>query len=90
MPVTQRIVGNCAGQTDLFFPSANGVHYKPAVARAQAICQTCPVTLRCYQLAVDSEATSGVWAGIDFSSSLRAGRARIATADDYRLSKGPA
>lgn len=53
-----RITPPCASDPDLWF-STNALK----IARAIAICQTCPILDQCAQIAADTQETWGVWAG---------------------------
>lgn len=57
----------------VFFPTPpkpGGDHtgvYRTAVTAAQAVCDGCPVQLRCYADAVNAHQTEGIWGGVDFN-----------------------
>ncbi len=54
-------LGECKGQTDLMFPTAED---KPAIAIAKAICAKCTVIEPCYDYAMDNRKEIGVLAGL--------------------------
>ena len=47
--------------------------YLRAVAKAQAICRTCPLQMRCYRDAKARRETFGIWGGVNFSFRQRRG-----------------
>ena len=52
---------NCLGvDPDLFFPDREDVQ---GVARAKAVCATCPVREDCLAFAVELNQSEGVWGG---------------------------
>ena len=57
-----RVRAACSGMDpDLFFPERGDVI---GVARAKAVCASCPVTAECLQYALEAKEKQGVWGGL--------------------------
>lgn len=48
---------------ELFFPTAIGPSYLPAVRLALAICVECPIKLQCLEHALEVGEDYGIWGG---------------------------
>lgn len=58
---------------DTFFPQAQAGRSKSRagsaqVREAQAICNLCPVRLKCLNYALDNDERYGIWGGVDIES----------------------
>lgn len=58
---------NCAGQGHLFFsgPHETISAHRERVQAAQAICRTCPFSVRCLDEALERGESTGVWGGVE-------------------------
>lgn len=56
--MTSATLPPCSGDPDMWY-STNAAK----VAKAQAICQTCPIRRDCEQIALESDESWGIWAG---------------------------
>lgn len=46
---------------EIFFPEERAYRY---IAATKGVCQACPVTERCLQLALDNDESEGIWGGL--------------------------
>jgi len=51
--------------TDLFFPIGQTGDAAAQIARAKAVCASCPVRAECLEFAVTTNQEYGIWAGLD-------------------------
>jgi WhiB family redox-sensing transcriptional regulator len=72
----------CAGSnSDVFFPAPED---EAAIARAKAICESCPVREACLQYALATNQSDGIWGGMD-SQERRRLRRRIRDRERRKL-----
>ena len=67
---------------DMFFPVAAGTAASKQIARAQRICQGCPVRPQCLDFAMQSGEKDGIWGGTTPEQRIRARRDRNRGAAD--------
>ena len=65
-----------AADPDLFFPIATGTVAAAQIGQAQRICARCPVRQECFDFAVRSGETHGVWGGTTPEERIRVRRQR--------------
>ncbi|WP_052068572.1 WhiB family transcriptional regulator [Rhodococcoides fascians] len=75
---------------DLFFPDSAGREVHGQIRKAQAVCETCPLSTRrqCAKRALDGDDHYGVWAGVYVTT--RAGERRAALAELRKIAGIPA
>jgi WhiB family transcriptional regulator, redox-sensing transcriptional regulator len=72
-----RAAGACvSADPDLFFPVATGTVAAAQVRKAQRICAGCRVRQECFDFAMRSGETHGVWGGTTPDERIRARRQR--------------
>ena len=49
-------------------PHKTSTEYQAAIKRAKVVCASCPVTRECYESAIESGETDGVFGAVDFGS----------------------
>ncbi|MHA6795490.1 WhiB family transcriptional regulator [Pseudonocardia bannensis] len=76
---------------ELFFPVGSGTPAAGQTARAQAVCECCPVTQECLGWAMRNGEVEGVWGGLDAAErrALRSGRPGGTNSVDEVPSPGP-
>jgi WhiB family redox-sensing transcriptional regulator len=72
-----RAAGACrSADPDLFFPVAVGTAAGEQISRALRICAGCPVRQQCFDFAMRSRESVGIWGGTTPEERIRALRAR--------------
>lgn len=72
-----RTAGAClTADPDLFFPIAVGDVATKEVARAQRICESCPVKQQCLDFAMQTREPTGIWGGTTPEERIRVLRGR--------------
>ncbi|MET9556110.1 WhiB family transcriptional regulator [Streptomyces sp. NPDC006645] len=82
----------CVGaDPELFFPVGESDPAAEQVARAKAVCHSCPVERQCLAWALDTGRTSGVWGGTDEDERrrMRRNERRRVPAQRGRQAAGP-
>lgn len=69
----------CRQSYGTHFPTApvNTELHRRQVALAQSMCDICPVTQECYDLAIRNKERDGIWGGVIFQQGARARRRLI-------------
>jgi WhiB family redox-sensing transcriptional regulator len=49
---------------ELFFPVGDGAGAQDQIARAQAVCERCPVRQQCLDFALSTGQDAGIWGGL--------------------------
>ena len=76
-----RATGACrSADPDLFFPVATGTVAAVQVRKAQLVCAGCRVRQECFDFAMRSGETHGVWGGTTPQERIRARRQRARVA----------
>lgn len=72
-----RAKGAClSADPDLFFPIATGALATKQITLARQVCDRCPVRKECFDFAMSSGETHGVWGGTTPEERIRVRRAR--------------
>ena len=84
LPDTDRTwmkTASCRGSTANFFPSQMG---ERGVREAIAICNQCPVRIRCLDWSINNNITHGIWGGLTSRARREYANARAYLVDDTR------